>query len=148
VYESIYLLFNASVMPVWAVMIFAPHSRFADRLTATPIVPLVYAVVYVTLFAISLPGGGEGSMGSMEGLRIAFERDAMLLMAWVHYLCFDMAVGMWELRDARKNGISGFLLAPCLFFTLMLGPSGLMMYVGVRYAKTGHLRWHDEIVLE
>lgn len=138
--ETVYLLFNASVMPVWAVMILAPHSRLAERLTATPLVPLLYAVAYLTLFAIGLPGGGEGSMGSMEGLRIAFERDVMLLTAWVHYLCFDMLVGMAEVRDAQKHEISGLLLAPCLFFTLMLGPVGLLLYCGLRYWKVGHLR--------
>ena len=137
--ETIYLLFNASVLPVWAALILVPYSRFTERLITTPLVPLLYAVAYLVLFALGL-GGGEGGMGSLADLRVAFERDVILLMAWVHYLCFDMAVGMAIVRDARRHEVSAWSLAPCLVLTLMLGPSGLLLYCGLRLWKVGHLR--------
>ena len=134
--ELSYLVANASVMPVWLLMIAAPKSVITRSLIRTPLVPIFYAVLYAALLIASLVAGGDGGMDSLDSLRISFERDSLLLMAWVHYLCFDMVVGMWEVRDARRLGIEPRWLAPCLVFTLMLGPIGFAMYVAVRWFKT------------
>jgi hypothetical protein len=50
----------------------------------------------------------------------------------VHYLCFDLAIGAWEARDARRRGVPHLALIPCLAATFMLGPLGLLLYCGVR----------------
>ena len=58
-----------------------------------------------------------------------------MLVGWVHYLVFDLFVGAWIVRDARRRGIHHGLVLPCLFFTLMLGPIGLLLYAGLRFAR-------------
>jgi len=40
-------------------------------------------------------------------------------------------------RDARRRGIPHLWLLPCLFFTLMPGPIGLLLYALLRRARTG-----------
>jgi hypothetical protein len=52
---------------------------------------------------------------------------------WIHYLIFDLFVGAWEARDARRRGVPHLLLVPCLLATLMIGPVGLLLYVLVRF---------------
>ena len=49
-----------------------------------------------------------------------------------HFLAFDLFVGRWEYLDARERQLTHWLLAPCLFLTLMLGPLGLLAYLGAR----------------
>lgn len=139
--ETSYLLANASVLPVWLLMVFAPHTRLTERLTATPLVPLAYALLYATLLVGTMTTGGDGDMGSMAGLRTAFERDGVLLLAWVHYLCFDMVVGMWELRDAKRLGLSWWGVGPCLVGTLMFGPFGFAAYLALRWFQAGKTTW-------
>ena len=64
-------------------------------------------------------------MGSLADLRVAFERDVILLMAWVHYLCFDLFCARWIVNDAPE---AGYRLAPVLLLTLFYGPVGLLVY--------------------
>lgn len=139
--ETAYLLLNASVLPVWALMVFAPSAAVTQRITATPLMPVVYAVVYTALLLGGNVFGGEGHMGSLAGLRVAFEQDSVLLLAWVHYLCFDMAMGMWAFRDAQRLELSWARVAPCLLFTLLLGPFGFAAYVALRFVKAGATAW-------
>ena len=139
--ETAYLLANASVMPVWLLLVFAPGAAITQRLAATPLVPALYALLYAGLLLGSMVIGGDGDMGSMAGLRLAFERDVVLLLAWVHYLCFDMVVGMWIFRDARQNGLSWWLVGPCLAGCLFFGPFGFLSYALLRWAKLGLRGW-------
>ena len=86
-------------------------------------------------------GEGGGDMGSLDGLREGFEQDPILLLAWVHYLSFDLFVGMWITRDRARLGLSPWPVAPCLLLTLMLGPVGLALYLGLRWATRRTLRF-------
>ncbi len=139
--ETAYLIANASVLPVWWLLVFAPRAALTRRLASTPFVPGLYAVLYAALLVGSMTVGGDGDMGSMAGLRIAFERDVVLLLAWVHYLCFDMVVGMWISRDALRRGITWWIVGPCLVATLMFGPLGLLAYAVARRVRAGAVRW-------
>ena len=139
--ETAYLLANASVLPVWALMVFVPAASVTQRLTATPAVPALYAVGYALLLIGTLVRGGDGDMASLDGLRAGFERDAVLLMAWLHYLCFDMVVGMWIRNDARARDLSWRWVGPCLVGTLMVGPVGWLCYLVGRRVKTGATGW-------
>ncbi|MGB1846672.1 MAG: abscisic acid-deficient protein Aba4 family protein, partial [Pseudohongiellaceae bacterium] len=50
-----------------------------------------------------------------------------------HYLAFDLFVGCWEMQDSQKHNIPHVLVVPCLLFTFMLGPIGLVCYLMVRW---------------
>ena len=58
----------------------------------------------------------------------------MLLAGWIHYLAFDFLVGRVVLADAQRRGIHHLLVVPCLLLTFMLGPTGYLVYAGVRLA--------------
>jgi hypothetical protein len=47
-----------------------------------------------------------------------------------HYLAFDVLIG--EARDARERQVPHFVAHSCLFLTLLLGPAGWLLYLGVR----------------
>jgi Domain of unknown function (DUF4281) len=66
--------------------------------------------------------------------RRAVRQPWLLLAGWVHYLCFDLLVGCWEVRDAHGRGVPHLLVMPCLFLTFMFGPAGWLLYQGVRSA--------------
>ena len=46
----------------------------------------------------------------------------------MHYLAFDLFIGSWEVRDARRHGVPHVLVIPCLLMTFLLGPIGLLAY--------------------
>jgi hypothetical protein len=65
-----------------------------------------------------------------------FENKEAVLAGWVHYLAFDLFVGTWIVSNSQKLNIRHLYILPCLFFTFMLGPIGLLMYFIVRAALT------------
>ena len=67
-----------------------------------------------------------------ESIRAAFSRPDVMLVGWVHYLAFDLAVGLWEFRDAQKRNMPHWLLVPCSILTLMFGPVGYALYMAGR----------------
>ncbi|MCZ8170432.1 MAG: DUF4281 domain-containing protein, partial [Brevundimonas sp.] len=52
-----------------------------------------------------------------------------------HYLAFDLFVGLWIARDADAKGFGRVIQLPFLFFTLMAGPVGLLLWLIVRERK-------------
>ena len=89
--------------------------------------------VYLGLFGLNLIGA-DGGFGSLAELARLFENPYLLLAGWVHFLAFDLFVGAWEVRDARRVGIAHLLVVPCLVLTFMAGPVGLLLYLGLRVA--------------
>jgi len=55
-----------------------------------------------------------------------------LLAGWTHYLPFDLVHRWWEARDAQRRGVPHLLVVPALVLTFLLGPAGLLLYLGIR----------------
>jgi len=96
---------------------------------------LVYSVALIGVMSGTIPGGaGDGGMdfSNIEGVRAIFSSNGGVVIGWTHYLAFDLFVGLWIARDADGKGISRFVQAPILFFTLMVGPLGLGLWLLIR----------------
>jgi hypothetical protein len=135
--DTLFLLANASVMPAWLLLAVAPGWEGTRRIVHTLHYPAVLGILYTVYAVPSLLGSTTpdgGGFGTLAGVVTLFAVPQVALIGWIHYLVFDLFVGAWEARDARRRGIPHLLLLPCLFFTLMLGPLGLLLYVSLRYA--------------
>ncbi|ORZ37398.1 hypothetical protein BCR44DRAFT_40752 [Catenaria anguillulae PL171] len=93
--------------------------------------------------AVSVPDGAGGQTiaagppfdwSTIAGVAAMFQSAGLSQMAgaWIHYLAFDLFVGWTIARDAAAVGISKFFVAPCLLFTFALGPTGALMYLGLK----------------
>lgn len=128
--ERLFSMLNLITMPAWAALMLFPRARWAS--TVVPFaIPLLLAVVYVVLLAVSL-GEAEGGFSSLEGVRALFDHPWALLAGWTHYLAFDLFIGGWEVRDAQRRGIRHLLVVPALVLTFFAGPAGLLLYAAVR----------------
>jgi hypothetical protein len=135
--DLIFSICNSAVLPGWLLLIVLPKWKWTLALISTVIIPFVLGLVYVGLFisqASNFPEGG--GLGSLEALIITFANPYILTAAWIHYLAFDLFVGAWEVGDAQKQGISHWLVIPCLVLTFMAGPTGLALYFILRFAMT------------
>lgn len=80
--------------------------------------------------------------GSIEGVRAIFASDAGVTIGWIHYLAFDLFVGLWIARDADAKGFSRFVQAPVLLATFLAGPLGLVVWLLLREKRARALgRW-------
>jgi hypothetical protein len=134
--EQLFSILNAMAAAAWLPLVLRPRARWATRVVPF-VMPLLLAAIYVVLVAASLPWG-EGGFSSLAGVRALFDNPWLLLAGWVHYLAFDLFIGGWEVRDARRHGIPHLLVVPALLLTFLFGPAGWLLYLGVRgfYGRT------------
>ncbi|MFN5168964.1 MAG: ABA4-like family protein [Cyclobacteriaceae bacterium] len=133
--ETLFSLCNALALPAWLLLAVAPRWRFTNLVVHSGAWPLVYAVIYTALILYYF-GQGEGGFGSLAGVMKLFDQPGAVMAGWVHYLAFDLFIGSWEVRNAKKHNIPHWLVVPCLFFTFMFGPIGLLLYILLRTAFT------------
>lgn len=134
-YAFFFSLINISVLPAWALLIFAPRWTVTRRLVHSMLWPLFLGGIYAAGFgALAFLGHGAegGDFMSIEGVRTLFSADGSMMIAWAHFLVFDLFVGAWCARDAQRRGFSHIALIPCLALTFMAGPLGLLLYLGLR----------------
>jgi len=122
-------------MLTWGLLVFAPRWTYTPTISLIP--PLLHAVVYVggILSLVFFPGTDEPNkvdFFSLEGVVDGFKDPNGVFVGWVHYVVFDALVGRMITFDSIKRGATTMqhicLVVPCLFFTLMLGPSGWLAY--------------------
>ena len=139
-WEAIFVYANLYAMICWAVLAFAPKRE-------TFIIPLFYAGVgllaatYAVLIVGLLggmidggagPGGGSPDFTTLAGVQALFDMQGGATIGWIHYLAFDLLVGIWTARNADRRGINRIVQVPVLFFILMAGPLGLTLYLILR----------------
>ena len=131
--DRVFSLSSLTVMPFWLLMIVLPRWRWTERIMRSPLVALLPALIYAVLV---LPRFGAifvaVSNPTLAGIVSILGTPAGATIAWVHFLAFDLLAGRWAYLDSRERGISGLLMAPILFFILMLGPIGFLLYLAAR----------------
>jgi hypothetical protein len=130
--ETIFSACGMVAMLGWLLLIFLPGWKWTARFIAAGLLPLALAVVYLILVATHF-GQSDGGFGSLAEVSQLFQNPHNLLAGWIHYLAFDLFIGAWEVRDARKVGLHHLLVVPCLVLTFLLGPIGLLLYFGLRF---------------
>lgn len=118
----------------WALLILGPRRPWVRWLLGGGVVLglcLVYGVLVMAFF-FTVPGGGFGSLAEVMRL---FTVPEVALAGWVHYLAFDLAVGLWIAQRADAEGVSRWLQAPVLGVTFLFGPLGLLMGAAVLAAR-------------
>jgi hypothetical protein len=131
--ETIFSLSSLLVMPFWLLMIVLPHWRWTQRVMRWPLASAAPALLYL---ALALPHFGEllaaVASPTLPGIAAVLGTPDGAMLAWAHFLAFDLFVGRWVYLDSRERAISAWLIAPVLFFTLMLGPIGFLAYLALR----------------
>ena len=140
--DSLFALASQITMIGWVLLLVAPRWSLTRRLVLSGALPLLLAVAYVLLIGSHYLGASasEGGFGSLQEVAALFRDPWALLAGWVHYLCFDMSIGIWETHDAQKRGVPHLLLVPALVFTFLFGPLGLLLYAIIR-------RWYPASAL-
>jgi len=127
--NDVFSLVNLLALPMWILMIFLPKWKVTRYLIDFKIIPIVLSVIYVIYIIQSVLGGGEMDFGSLSSVMQLFTEENAVLAGWVHYLAFDLLVGMWILDNNKTLGIHKLLIAPCLFLTFMFGPVGFLLFI-------------------
>ena len=129
--ETVFQIAQPIALAGWALLLLAPLiPKVADRVAGFAI-PILLALVYAVMLIVYMPEG-EGGFGSLPEVMKLFTVPGLAMVGWLHYLAFNLFIGGWEIRTARREEISHWLVVPCLALTLLAGPIGLLLFLGVR----------------
>lgn len=125
---------NAFASLGWLLLGLAPRWALTRRGVLSGAWPLALAALYAAALLAhhAGPAGGAGGFGSLAQVRQLFASDWALLAGWVHYLCFDLWLGAWQVQDGQRRGVPHPLLLPGLALTFLAGPVGLLVHCGMR----------------
>ena len=132
--ESFFGIANSAALGAWVVLILAPRWRWLLPALAV-VVPGLLSVAYAALIGVyffRVEGGGFGSLAEVKTL---FTCDPVVLAGWLHYLAFDLLVGVFIAWRSDRLGINRLIQAPILILTFMFGPAGLLVHLGSEVAQ-------------
>lgn len=131
--EQIFSLCNTAALVAWILLILAPRWALltgALRWGVITGLSLLYSVL-IAVFFFQVEGGGYGSLEAVQAL---FADRHVALAGWVHYLAFDLFVGLWIADRADALGLNRIIQAPILLAAFLFGPLGFVMFQAVRAA--------------
>lgn len=131
--HQIFSIANSAALVCWLLLIVLPAKGWVNRTLAGLVLPAAFAFVYAIIMAVHF-SASDGGYSSLSDVALLFRNPWLLLAGWIHYLAFDLLVGSWEARDARRRSINHVLVVPCLLLTFLFGPLGWLVYMAIRRA--------------
>ena len=70
------------------------------------------------------------------------------MAGWIHFLAFDLLIGAWICRQARREYISFWLVLLTLPMTFLYGPAGFLAFSALRGAAWAIRRNSNSAMVE
>jgi Domain of unknown function (DUF4281) len=139
-WDLIFKIANSGVLLFWMLLAFGPRKIMWVRgifLGGTGLLAVIYSILIIGLLGGLFDGGAKGPLDftTLAGVMAALGTKGGATIGWIHYLAFDLFVGIWIARNADRHGINRIWQIPILFLTLLFGPLGLTLYLITRAFK-------------
>ena len=128
-WETCFSVANASSLASWLALVLLPRSPWLLALLRYGAIGAL-AVAYAALVMVYFHRAG-GGFDTLAAVKRLFASDPVVLAGWLHYLAFDLFVGLWIAERADALGVSRLIQAPLLLATFMFGPVGLLATYGL-----------------
>ena len=132
---EVFKIVGMLAMPMWILLIFLPKWKVTRFFIDYKIIPITLSLIYAVYIIQAIQIGGMMDFGSLQSVMALFTEENAVLAGWVHYLAFDLLVGMWIVNQNKTLNIHPILLAPCLAGTFMFGPVGFLLFMLMRAIK-------------
>lgn len=129
--DQVFQFCSTIVLPAWLLLMIAPGWKWTSRVVVS-ITVTILGLCYLYYIAGALKMEDLESFSSLQGIMDLFNSPEAVLAGWIHYLAFDLMVGWFIAFDSQRKGINRFLIIPCLLFSFMMGPVGLLLYLLLR----------------
>ena len=136
--ETVFRIANFGAVIAWIIL--AASAAFGWRRPLAGFcgvwVPALLAAAYAALLIAHWRAPGD--FMSLGGIGTLFRQPAVLLAGWLHYLAFDLLVGVAIVRRAQDDGIPRLLLLPVLPLAFLFGPAGWLLFQAICFARRGN----------
>lgn len=133
--DTVFQLCNNIAMIGWLILLVLPMWYTSDKFVLGIIISL-FCIIYTYYIVTNIGAIDMKSFASLKGVTALFTNPLAVLIGWVHYLAFDLLVGLFIKKNSQKYGISHWIIIPCLLLTFMFGPVGLLLYLFIRLFYT------------
>ena len=125
-WEHLFSQASTLALLAWLLLAFGPR-----RYPVVPVIRLgvigLLCVAYVPLVLVYFFRVEGGGFGTLQEVRTLFASEPVVLAGWIHYLAFDLFVGLWIAEMADQRDWSRIIQVPVLLATFMFGPLGLLL---------------------
>ena len=132
---EVFSIANMIAIPMWVLMLFFQKWKVTRFLIDFKVIPLALAFMYAIYIFQAIQISGMMDFGSLTSVITLFTEENAVLAGWIHYLAFDLIVGMLVLDQNKELKINQLVMAPCLFLTFMLGPIGFLLFMIIKTIK-------------
>lgn len=133
---------NNFVMLGWAALVLLPSWHYMPMVVVAIVLLICFNYSFLIFFGHRYDGDARKpkvkDFTSLKGVMKLFTNPRAVLGGWLHYLAFDLLVGLIIVMDSQQHEISHGFIVPILFFSLMFGPMGLALYFVFRAVYTGN----------
>lgn len=133
--SEVFSIANIMVFPMWILMIVFPKWKTTRFLIDFKVIPVILSLLYSFYIISSIIEGPSMDFGDLQAVMQLFTVEDAVLGGWLHYLAFDLLVGMWMLDENKTLKIHPMIMAPCLLGAFMMGPIGFLLFMAVRAFK-------------
>ncbi|WP_026953152.1 ABA4-like family protein [Algoriphagus mannitolivorans] len=129
--ETVFSIANSLAFFCWILLFVLYQKKWVYKFLYS----FVFGILSLAYLFFILKGIGSESQGGFDSLanvKTMFSSDEAVLAGWIHYLAFDLFVGMWICHDSGLRNINRWILLPCLLLTFLMGPIGFLLYLLVR----------------
>ena len=135
--DFLFLMFNGLALVCWLPLFIFPYHPMTLKYVQSFAVPIVFAIVYIFCLTNTIVSSDMlHGLNTLDDLRVLFDNKWGFLTGWVHYLCFDFAIGSYIIIGSKKIRLQRAVVIGCLVLCFMLGPLGFLAYRAFKSFKT------------
>ena len=127
-HDLLFHIFNILAFSGWFFLIFLPNLKFTKIMILSGFLSIFFCFSYMIICFISITSKAPGGFQNLNELMVLFKSKDWVLTGWIHYLAFDLFIGVWIFHDSLKSNMKHATIIPSLFLTFILGPFGFLTY--------------------
>ncbi|MFD1550785.1 DUF4281 domain-containing protein [Putridiphycobacter roseus] len=125
--EALFYVLNGFTIVGWLLIVFFPNYTGVLKISKYWIVGIL-SLAYLLMIPILVKHFDGEIFYDYSHLIALLNIKTILLACWIHYLAFDLFVGVYIVETSVKLGIKRGVYLPCLLLTLFFGPIGLLAF--------------------
>ena len=112
-YTQAFQSVNLLALLTWLFIIFLPNMKYTRRIVFGFTIFLL-SVVYAWMVFSTFKMDDFKEFSTLQGLMTLFQSEQAVLLGWIHYLAFDLMVGLYILDNGQKANIKPRMLQSVL----------------------------------
>ena len=125
-------LAGAPILAFWFLIVFLPKWHITERIYREKVPVFYLAIIYSVVVIYGLITQPEFFITlldpDLKGVQQLLSSEIGATAGWIHFLCFDLLVGVILWRHSLNHGHSFLWVSPILVLTLFLAPLGWLLY--------------------